>query len=55
MLMIRCLVVELGYKDSDDFILSKNLVSALMETEIIEKKLVNDFRNSKVEEVADII
>lgn len=50
--MIFYFEVQLGYKDFQVFILLKNLASALIDTEIIDKKLVDDLRISQLEKVA---
>lgn len=50
--MILCFRAELGYKNpSNAFILLKNLVSALVDEDIIDKKLLEDHKNRRVEEV----
>lgn len=41
----------LGYRSSKTFILSKNLASVLVDTELINKKLADDLRICRVEEV----
>lgn len=49
--MILCFGAQLGYKGPEALILSKNLASALVDTEIIDKKLADDLKSRKVEEV----
>ena len=49
--MILCFRAQLGYESSDTFILSKNLVSVLVDIDIIDKKLVEDLENGRVIEV----
>lgn len=54
-LLIPCFRVQLGYKRSDAFILSKNSVLALADIGIINKKLVNDLRYCSIEKVTNPI
>ncbi len=52
--MILRFGAQLGYEGpTDAFILSKNLASALVDTEIINKKLYEDLANCQVEEVGN--
>lgn len=50
--MILYFRAQLGYKCSEAFILSNNPASALVNTEIIDKKLANDLRIGRVDKVA---
>ena len=49
--MILRFGAQLGYEGPNAFILSKNLASALADTEMIDKKLAEDLRCRRVEEV----
>ena len=49
--MILCFGAQLGYNGPETLILSKNLASALVDTEIIDKKLADDLKCRKVENV----
>ena len=49
--MILRFGAQLGYEGPNAFILSKNLASALADTEIIDKKLAEDLRCRRVKEV----
>lgn len=53
--MILCFEAQLGYESPDAFILSKNLASALVDTDIINKKLMEDLENGRVVEVNSIL
>lgn len=53
--MILCFGAQLGYEGPDVFILSQNLALALVDTGIIDKKLVENLKNSPAEEVANPI
>lgn len=53
--MILCFEAQLAYEGPNAFILSKNLVSALADTGIIDKKLAEDLRCHWVEEVTNPI
>lgn len=51
--MILRFGAQLDYKGPEAFILSKNLASALVDTGIIDKKLANDLRCRRVEELTN--
>lgn len=51
--MILCFGAQLGYEGPKTFILSKNLASVLVDTKIIDRKLADDLRSRKVEEVSN--
>ncbi len=51
--MILRFGAQLGYEGLNAFILSKNLASALADTGIIDKKLAEDLRCRRVEEVTN--
>lgn len=52
--MILLFGAQLGYENfTNTFILSKNLASALINTEIIDKKLINNFVSSWVKIITD--
>ena len=51
--MILRFGAQLGYEGPNAFILSKNLASALADTEIIDKKLAEDLRCRRVEKVTN--
>lgn len=53
LLIIICFRAHLGYEGPNAFILSKNLASALVDTEIIDKKLADDLRCCRVEKVTN--
>ena len=53
--MILCFGIQLGYEGPNTFILSKNLASALADTEIIDKKLAEDLRCRRVKKVTNLI
>lgn len=55
LLMILCFAAQLGYKKPKAFILSKNLEPALVDPQIIDKKLAKDLKSQRVEEVAKSI
>ena len=53
--MIFCFGAQFGYKGTNAFILLKNLALALADTGIIDKKLAEDVRCRRVEEVTNPI
>lgn len=53
--MILCFGVQLNYKGLNAFILSKNLVSALTDTRIINKKLADDLRCCRIKKITNLI
>lgn len=55
LLMILLFGAQLSYKDSEFFILSKNQALPLVNIEIIDKKLVDYLRISKMKEVLNLI
>lgn len=54
LLIIFYFGAQLGYKSPNAFIISKNLASALANTGIIDKKLVNDLKYRHIEKVPKI-
>lgn len=53
--MILCFGGQLSLEEPKAFILSKNLALALVDTEIVDKKLLDNLKSSKVEKVPHLI